>query len=180
MKKILALGASSSSQSINKKLAFYAASLIQNAEVNLLDLNDFEMPIFSEDREKANGIHEKAKEFKSQIDKADAIVVSYAEHNGSYSAAFKNIYDWTSRIEGKVWQEKPILLLATSPGPRGGQGVLATASTAIKWAHKDSNNPVAEFSLPSFYDNFSEKEGITNTELKAQLEEQVEIINKTL
>ncbi|TVP44062.1 MAG: NADPH-dependent FMN reductase, partial [Halomonas sp.] len=50
--KVLAFGASNSKSSINKKLAFYAAQQINDADISLIDLNDFEMPIFSEDREK--------------------------------------------------------------------------------------------------------------------------------
>lgn len=50
MKKIIAFGASSSKTSINKELATYAAHQFQNASVEVLDLNDYEMPIFSTDR----------------------------------------------------------------------------------------------------------------------------------
>ena len=64
MKKIIAFGASSSTNSINKKLAIYAANQISNSKVIVLDLNDFEMPIYSEDRDRINGIPEKAHEFK--------------------------------------------------------------------------------------------------------------------
>jgi len=46
MKKIIAFGASSSKTSINKKLATYAAHLFEGATVEVLDLNDYEMPIF--------------------------------------------------------------------------------------------------------------------------------------
>ena len=56
MKKIVAFGASSSSNSINKKLATYAAQQIKNSNIKILDLNNFEMPIYSEDYERLNGI----------------------------------------------------------------------------------------------------------------------------
>ena len=45
MKKILAIGASNSQSSINRQLAKYTASRIEGAEMNLIDLNDFEMPM---------------------------------------------------------------------------------------------------------------------------------------
>ena len=47
MKKIVAFGASSSKKSINKQFASYAASLISDADSIIIDLNDFEMPIYS-------------------------------------------------------------------------------------------------------------------------------------
>ena len=52
------------------------------------------------------------------------MLVSFAEHNGFVTAAWKNIYDWMSRIDAKVWQDKPIVLLAATPGPRAGGNVL--------------------------------------------------------
>ena len=81
MKKIVAFGASSSKKSINKDLAAYAASTIEDAEAIVLDLNDFEMPIYSIDYENDNGIPEKAYKFKEVLKNADGIVISFAEHN---------------------------------------------------------------------------------------------------
>jgi len=119
-KTIIAFGASSRKNSINKKLANYTANEISNANVKLLDLNDFEMPIFSVDRELESGIPALAYEFKKQVKDVDGIVISFAEHNGAYSAAFKNAFDWISRIEKDVWMNKPMFFLATSPGKHGG------------------------------------------------------------
>ena len=66
-KKIIAFGASSSKSSINKQLATYTANQFQTASVEILDLNDYEMPIFSVDKEKENGIHPLAQEFYSKL-----------------------------------------------------------------------------------------------------------------
>ncbi|MEO0877483.1 MAG: NAD(P)H-dependent oxidoreductase, partial [Bacteroidota bacterium] len=63
-KKILAFGASNSRNSINKQLASYAAGQLTDATITLLDLNDFEMPIYSIDREKESGIPQLAEQFK--------------------------------------------------------------------------------------------------------------------
>lgn len=169
MKKVIALGASSSSKSINKQLASWAAEKL-DVESTVLDLNDFEMPIYSMDYEEANGIPSAAKEFKDSFRDADGIIISFAEHNGSYSAAFKNIFDWASRIEKSVWLDKPMLLLATSPGGRGGMTVLATA--AGSFPHQGAK-VMGEFSLPSFYDNFSVEDGIMDAELRSSFEAQL-------
>lgn len=175
--KILAFGASSSKNSMNKKLAKYAANSIPNSEVTLLDLNDFEMPIYSIDREEEGGFPEKAKEFKAFIKENDAIVISFAEHNGAYTAAFKNIFDWISRLEKDVWGNKPMLLLATSPGPRGGASVLEIAFNKFK---RMNTNTVESFSLPSFYDNFSEDKGILNKELDTEFNRQLSLLKESL
>ena len=50
-KRIVAFAASSSSHSINKQLVTWTAGLVENAQVEILDLNDFELPLFSIDRE---------------------------------------------------------------------------------------------------------------------------------
>ena len=81
--KIIAFGASPSKNSINKKLATYAANLFENAKVELLDLNDYQMPLFSVDIEAEIGHHELAKAFLVKIASADFLVVSMAENNGN-------------------------------------------------------------------------------------------------
>tara|TARA_R110001606_G_scaffold345607_1_gene494505 strand:+ start:385 stop:900 length:516 start_codon:yes stop_codon:yes gene_type:complete len=147
--KILAFGASSSKQSINKALAGYTANLIEDAEVTLLDLNDFEMPIFSEDFERESGVPAQAQAFVDAIAQADAIVASFAEHNGTYSSAYKNIFDWASRIEKAVYQDKPIAVLSTSPGPGGANSVLAQTINSMPFF---KGNIVGSLSVPNFYD----------------------------
>ena len=171
MKKILVFAGSSSKTSINKQLAIYAAQQFQNAELDILDLNDYEMPVFSVDKEKENGIHNLAHDFYNKIASADLIVLSLAEHNGAYSSAFKNILDWTSRINNKTFQQKPILLLATSPGARGGATVLDIASKRFPFQGAEVKGT---FSLPTFFENFDAVHGIINPELKNQL---LEIVN---
>lgn len=166
MKKIIAFGASSSKTSINKKLATYAAHLFEGATVEVLDLNDYEMPIFSTDKETETGIPQLAHDFFNKLGTADLIVISFAEHNGAYSAAFKNIFDWTSRINAKTYQEKQVLLLATSPGPRGGSSVLEIAKNRFPFQGAVVKGA---FSLPSFYENFDVVNGIIDNDLKHNL-----------
>lgn len=149
--KIIAFGGSPSKNSINKKLATYVSHLFENAEVEVLDLNDFAMPLFSVDLEKEIGKHPLAQAFLDKIASAEMLVISMAENNGNYSAAFKNTFDWASRINVKVFQGKPMLLMATSDGARGGARVLEIAQAAFP---RYGANIIATFSLPKFYDNF--------------------------
>ncbi|AWG23151.1 NADPH-dependent FMN reductase [Flavobacterium faecale] len=167
--KIIAFAASSSKNSINKKLATYAASLFDNAQVEVLDLNDFEMPNFSVDVEVQIGQHQMAQAFLNKIASADVLVVSMAEHNGNYSATFKNIFDWCTRIQKEVFQHKPMLLMATSPGGRGGASVLEIAKAAFP---RFGTELKGVFSLPNFNDNFNEENGvISNPEFDKELKD---------
>jgi NAD(P)H-dependent FMN reductase len=173
--KLLAFAASSSSKSINKQLATYAASLVDGATVEILDINDYEMPLFSQDKEEVLGKPEQAKNFYAKLGQADAIIISFAEHNGSYTAAYKNLFDWTSRIDQKLFQNKPMVLLATSPGPGGANTVLTTATGSAPYFAGDVK---ASVSIPSFFDNFdNDKQVISNPEILDQLQSALAQLN---
>ena len=169
--KVIAFGASSSRKSINKQLAAHSANLSppsnEDTDIEVLDLNDFEMPIFSQDKEEELGQPEAAKTFFKKLGESDAIIISFAEHNGSYTAAYKNLFDWASRIDQKVFQNKPMLLLATSPGPGGAGSVLASAKGSAPYF---AGEVKASLSIPSFYDNFDmENSRLNNEEFQQQL-----------
>jgi chromate reductase len=166
--KLLAFAASNSKKSINGQLINYVVSILDDVDAEILDLNDFEMPLFSIDRELEWGIPELAHRFYDKIGEADALLISHAEHNGAYTVAFKNLYDWTSRINSKVYQGKPLILLATSPGGRGASGVLATA---VKSAPHYGGDLKASLSIPGFYGIFDTKVGkVSNPEIQSMLE----------
>ena len=160
------MGASTSSSSINRRLANYAANQIPDAVVTDFDLADIDVPIFSEDEEKTNGYPSDIYRFLYFIQSHDGVVISLAEHNGSYSAAFKNIYDWASRVQQKVWSGKPMLLLSASPGGRGGKSVMEAAKATFPRMGADLK---ATFSLPKFYGTFSDN-GIADADLKSEFE----------
>jgi len=167
--KVIAFAASTNRQSINKQLAHYAAQQVQNAEVEVFDLNDYELPIFSQDKETEIGQPAAAQAFLAKVNSADALVISFAEHNGSYSAAYKNLFDWASRIQKKVYDGKPILALATSPGPGGAASVLASATQSLP--HFGATVK-ASVSIPSFYDSFDTQAGtLRSAELVAKVQE---------
>ncbi len=176
MKNIITIGASSSKKSINKVLAEYTGSLLEKVQLTKLDLNDYEMPIFSIDIEEEQGFSQGLKDLNEVIESADGFIISFAEHNGAYSAAFKNAFDWLSRINGNVWRDKPMLLLATSPGARGGQTVLDIAKGRFPYV---GGKITGDLSFPSFFDNFKENE-IVNSELKSNLLKLIEGFQKAI
>lgn len=112
-----------------------------------------------------------AKAFLDKLGSADALVISFAEHNGNYSAAWKNLFDWCSRIEQKIFQKKPTVLLSTSPGERGGATVMEIAINSLPRFAADIKGSL---SVPSFYENFDTENGrVINTELDKKLHETV-------
>ena len=176
MKTILTIGASTSKNSINKIFAEYTGDLLNNLQVIKIDLNDFEMPLFSIDIEAEQGFPKGATELNALIEKSDGFIISFAEHNGAYSSGFKNVFDWLSRINGKIWRDKPMLLLATSPGARGGQTVLDIALGRFPYM---GGKIVGSMSLPSFFDNFKAGE-LADEKLKSQLLKLVKDFQKAI
>jgi NAD(P)H-dependent FMN reductase len=111
------------------------------------------------------------------LSSADGIIISFAEHNGAYTAAFKNIFDRISRVEKIVWFNKPMFLLATSDGARG-------AITVLKMAHdrisKGGQLDIPSFSLPNFSQNFDSKLGIIDENLKIEFNSFIKSFSKNL
>ena len=175
MKKIIAFAGSTSRTSINKQLVTYAAQLVSNAEYEILDMNDYSMPLFSVDEEK-KGYPDATDRLKAKFLSADGFIVSLAEHNGSFASAYKNTIDWLSRVERKMFHDKPMLLMATSPGGRGGMLVLENAKT---YYPRLGAQVVADFSLPSFNENFVDG-NVVDKELNAQLAQKVQMLENHL
>jgi len=172
--KIVAFAGSNSRESINKVLVEYTAKQFIGAEVEVLDLNDYEMPIFSVDREKHDGIPTLALRFAEKIDAADLLIISLAEHNSSYTVAFKNVFDWVSRIKDrKHFGEKPVFVLATATGPGGGRHVVAAFEVRAKSSGADV---LQSFYLPKFKETFDIEKGIVDEEKNTEFQEKLSAV----
>jgi len=169
-KRILAIGTTNHRTSINKRLVDFASTLLLDLEVDRIDMIPYEMVIFGSDRHEEEGVPEGAIEFKEMMGKYDGFIISLAEHNGTYTAVFKNLIDWLSVLDGKVWLQKPVLLLSTSPGPRGGVAVMGNAEDYFP--HMGAKI-TGSFSLGSFFENFNDDTGITDEAKFKELKERV-------
>ena len=170
--KILAFAGSNSTVSINKKLVTFASTFFSDDEVEILDLNDFEMPIYKREIELASGTPQKALDFAAKIDECDLILLSTPENNGNFPAVFKNLMDWISRIKGrKIFDGKPMFLMATSDGGRGGASVLEIAEKRFPF---DGAEVIEIFSLPKFSEYFDAEKGIVNEEKLEEFKEKVQ------
>jgi chromate reductase len=126
--RILAFGGSLRRDSFNRKLAAIAAEGAREAgaEVTLIALRDFPMPLFDQDLEAEIGKPAEAKRLKELFLCHQGLIIASPEYNSSYSAALKNAIDWVSR--GDSPDEPPIsalagksaVIMATSPGGLGG------------------------------------------------------------
>ncbi len=124
--KILAFAGSLRVGSFNKKLIRIAAEGARQAgaEVTLIDLRDYPLPVFDEDLE-AQGTPENALKLKELMLAHQGLLISAPEYNSSLPAALKNAIDWISRpIPGKprlaCYVDKVATLMSASPGALGG------------------------------------------------------------
>ena len=163
MKKIILIAGTNSSKSINRSLLYYAAEKLHDVILTELLMTDYILPLYGIDYEREKGIPESAHEFKNKIKTADGVLISLAEHNGAYTVAFKNVLDWVSRIQNDVWLNKPMLVMSTSPGSRGGVGVLNMFYNRYIRTNKSI---VGKFSLPLFSKNLD----IDNNHMKQPYE----------
>jgi len=150
--KIIALAGSNSSTSINKQFVTYAASIL-NKEVEILDLNDYNIPTYSIDIELKEGFSDDIKQFFKKINESDVILISFAEHNGNFTAAIKSYLDWCSRIEYKFLKNTKVFALSTSDGGYGAKGALEGGINLLK---KFDATILDTFSLPHFSQNFKD------------------------
>jgi chromate reductase, NAD(P)H dehydrogenase (quinone) len=157
MKKIPAFTGSNSSSSVNRKIIELAIPKFQSLEATLIDLRDFPLPMFSTDIEEETGIPSEAKRLRKLFDQHDGFLISSPEHNGMMPAFFKNTMDWLSRLEGRIFQEKPVMLMSASPGPRGGATNLANMQRVIP--HWGASAVFADFSMGGFHQNFDMENG---------------------
>ena len=159
---IIGLAGSNSSTSINKQLVTYTLGQIPNAATKILDLTAFAIPMYAIDIEENSGIPQGVQDLLAQLKEASALVIAVNEHNGGFSAFFKNIVDWLSRADRNFLEGKPVLLMSTSPGARGAQSALQQAQDTFP---RFGGKVVEAFSFPSFYENFKDN-SITHPSLE--------------
>lgn len=169
--RILAFAGSNSSTSLNKQLIDYTATL--SDRIDVIDLRDYEAPIYGIDLEQSAGIPESIQKLHELIIGYDSIIMSVPEHNGLPPAFFKNILDWLSRIQTqKFLENRNVALLSTSPGGFGGANNIKNLSNIMPfWGA----NIVGTYSLAKFYEAWTEdkkelKSEEEQTKLKALLD----------
>lgn len=156
MKKILAFSGSNNIESIHRQLLSYIQKKYSNEAIaiEVKDMREFETPYFSLEREQeANP--EALDRFLELISHYDGYVFATPEYNGWMPAMFKNLLDWVSRKSKNLFEEKPLLSLSASPGPWAWANNRAYMTKILGYFGAKS---VAEYSIPSFYENMKDWE----------------------
>lgn len=173
MKKILAFAGSNNSKSINNQLVEWAAKQFDQVTVDVIKLTDFPMPLYGQDIEAEKGYPKEAIQLRQLLSEYDGYLIASPEHNSMMPAFLKNTFDWLSRIkiedEKGIFANKPVVLVSTSPGGRGGMTNLQNMVNILPYWGADIKG---HYSVPSFFDYF--ENGNLNGEHKERLLELIQ------
>jgi len=157
--KALVFAASTRTDSLNRRLARFAASELEREgiEVTLIDLRDYSMPIYDGDLEAQSGLPPAAQVLKSLVQQHDALVIASPEYNGSIPAVLKNTLDWVSRPQsgerpGAAFRGKTAIIMSASPGSGGGRRGLHHLREVLQ--HVGMSVHSAEISVPRAHEAF--------------------------
>ncbi len=127
MPKIIAIAGSFRENSYNKRVLAIAADGAREAgaDVNVIDLRDFPMPVYDADMQDGGAFDEHALRLQDVFNDADGFLIASPEYNGSIPGGFKNAIDWASRANDKYKMYEPVkgktaALITASPGQFGG------------------------------------------------------------
>ncbi len=126
--RILALSGSPRHDSLNSKLLRVAAhgAIAAGAEVTVMCLLDYPLPIYDGDWEAEHGLPDQARGLQQLVLEHHGLLIASPEHNGGYSALLKNAIDWISRADEAgpraehVFVGKTAALVSASPESIGG------------------------------------------------------------
>lgn len=125
--KILAFAGSTRIDSFNKKLVKIAAAgaMENGADVTIIDLRDYPLPLYDGDLEQQQGLPSNARKLKDIMLSHQGFLISSPEYNSSISGVLKNMIDWVSRpVEGEeplaCFKDRITGIMSASPGALGG------------------------------------------------------------
>lgn len=160
--RILVFGGSLRLESYNQKLAAIAAEAAHEAgaEVTLISLRDYRLPLFDQDSEESDGKPAAAKQLKDLFLRSDGFIIASPEYNSGITAALKNTIDWVSRADSDdepplaAFSGKSAAIIAASPGGYGGARSLAQLRTLLGNIRVDVIE--GEVTVPKAYEAFTE------------------------
>ncbi|WP_290705673.1 NAD(P)H-dependent oxidoreductase [Amphritea sp.] len=126
--KILALSGSIREKSFNSRLLDIAVTGAKSAgaEVTVVNLRDYDMPLFNQDLEYQEGAPDAVVQLKNLMIQHQGLLIASPEYNGFPSPLLKNMLDWMSRQQNEheppmfAYNGKIAAVMAASPGAGGG------------------------------------------------------------
>lgn len=153
MSKISILSSSVRVGRNSNRVALYFKKYIEDnklAEAEIIDLNEYQFPIFNERLKFQTNPTPQTLEFAEKIKSADGVLIVTPEYNGGYPAALKNVID----LLYDEWHRKPTAIATVSAGPFGGTQVITSLQFSL-WKMKAWTVP-AMFPVPKVEEGFDE------------------------
>jgi len=184
MTRILAFAGSAKKKSIHNRLIRYGASKAESlgAEVTVVDLVEFPMPLFNEDLIASDGVPETVRGFRKLMLAHDGFLIGCPEYNSSITPLLKNVIDWASVPDGDdaglcAYQGKVAGLFAASGGAVGGlrgldhvREILSNIGTHVI--------PV-QAAIGNFNSVFDDDAGISNERTSQIFDSMIELLVRT-
>ena len=151
---ILAFSGSSRRESLNKKFLTVAVQEVKNAggDVTLVELSDYELPLYNGDLEDAAGMPANARKLVDLVKGHAGLLIASPEYNSSITALLKNTIDWCSRADDDPFPGKVVAVISASPGAYGGNRSLKTTQQIL--LHLGCHIVPAMASLPQAHKAF--------------------------
>ncbi|MEV4921684.1 NADPH-dependent FMN reductase [Streptomyces roseoverticillatus] len=172
--RVLVLGASLRTDSLNARLASLVARLVRDeagADVDHAHLDEFAMPLYNGDAEAAEGLPPGALALRDRLTACHALVISSPEYNASMPGVLKNAIDWVSRVRPQPFKDKHALLVSASPSMVGGNRGLWALRVPLE--HLGTRVYPDMFSLAKAHEGFSADGDLSDGGLHARLAEAV-------
>lgn len=181
--QILAFAGSTRKESLNRKLLQFAIHKIEaiGGKVTLLNLGEYNLPLYNADFEKENGLPTEVIRLKTLFKSHAGFLIASPEYNSSITPLLKNTIDWVSRpflgeFELECYKGKVAALMSASPGALGGIRSLFALRTLL------SNIRVLVLpelvAVPKADKIIDEKGNLTDAKLQSQLEAQGKSLKK--
>jgi len=177
--RLLIIAGSARAGSFNLRLATAAAGLARDAgaEVAQLDLRALALPLYDGDLEAASGVPAGATVLREAITRCDALLLVSPEYNGFPPPLLINALDWLSRLPTQgsapgglaATANKPVALLAASPGPLGGLRAMNTLRQYLQMAFAMIVVP-QQFALGRAGEAFDAQGGLQDTKAVAAVQ----------
>jgi NAD(P)H-dependent FMN reductase len=148
---------------ISHRVALYLNHLLTSKNISsaeILDLSQYQFPVFEERLKYQLNPSEKVKDFASRIRKADGVIIVTPEYNGGYPASLKNVTD----LLYDEWHRKPIAISTVSDGSFGGTQVITSLQFSL-WKVRAWTVP-SMFPVPNAPTAFDELGNLLNTPLE--------------
>jgi NAD(P)H-dependent FMN reductase len=112
------------------RVAMYLRNYIAEnnlADAEILDLREYDFPLFDERLRLQNDPSQGAIEFAAKVRAADGVIIVTPEYNGGYPASLKNVVDLLT----DEWRRKPVAISTVSDGPFGGSQVITSLQFSL-------------------------------------------------